>query len=149
MHLDAGRHAVEADGLLRHAGAHRCDRLGRLQDEGVTLGTGPRRSLDIDRGAFWFWTQDLLTISEEEEQQKQKQQEHTARPPWEGGAGVVLLAVRSKAGDAVEHHTLIGLGSGVQWIGLTGSLVCIVVPVVVVVQVRRQWPDFGHDLLVG
>ena len=28
VHLNAGRHAVEADGLLRHAGAHRCDRLG-------------------------------------------------------------------------------------------------------------------------
>ena len=27
VHLDAGRHAVEADGLLRHAGAHRCDWL--------------------------------------------------------------------------------------------------------------------------
>ena len=147
VHLDAGRHAVEADGLLRHAGAHRCDRLGRLQDEGVTLGTGAGLCLDVDGRALRLWSQDLLAVAQEEEQQQQQEQQQATQPPGEGGR-VIGLRIRVDARHAVELDAVFRHRGPVVRVAAARGLHGVRVTVVVVVEVARNRANLGEDVLI-
>ena len=147
VHLDAGRHAVEADGLLRHAGAHRCDWLGRLQDEGVALGTRTGLCLDVDGRALRLWSQDLLALTQEEEQQQQQEQQQATHPPREGGR-VIVLRICGDARHAIKLDVVFGHRGSVVRVAAARGLHGVRVTVVVVVEVSLDRANLGEDVLV-